>query len=249
MRVLPLSFLAVVLACSSSSAEKPSAAPADAGPPTVSPEACSSRCVAKAQACGAPAAQAGGTCASMCTMAVTEAQAACLEAKSCSDLIAAAAQRATLSTICPGPEAAPGTAAGPTSVPADLTIATGIPADYVVEHTNAGSMRSSLFNVGGPPLFVPAPELGHVPTLAGRSDVNVVSPPRNGCESVFNVTITEAQLSVSTSAVDVLPDTKCADFIDAVAAGGATLKLRHVAWEGSPETSTVTIELRRLSKE
>jgi hypothetical protein len=233
-----------ILACSSSHAT--AEAPADAGPPTVTSEACATRCAAKAETCGAPAAQAGTTCASMCTSAITETQAACLEAKTCAELIAAASQGGTVSTICPGPEPVPGAAPGPTSVPDALTVATGIPANYVVDHTNAGAMRSSLFNVAGPPLLVPAPTDGHLPSVAEGRDVTVLSPPRNGCESVINVTLSATQLAVSTSGVDLVPDTKCADFIDAIAAEGLTLKLRHVPWKGSTETSTVTVALRRL---
>lgn len=248
MRALSLFWLLpVAVACSSSESAAPSA-PVDAGPPTVTTEACTTRCVAKAQACGAPAAQAGQTCASVCVNAVTEAQAACLEAKSCSDLISAAASGSpSISTICPGLEAAPIEVVGPTSVPATVTIATAIPSDYLVNHTNAGMLRSSLFNVAGVPLFIPASMAAYLPLVAERTELTVESPPRNGCESVFNVTVTARQLAVSTSGVDTLPDTKCADFIDAVAAQGATLTLKNVPWKASTETSTVTIVLRKLS--
>ena len=243
-----LSLLLCVVGCSgSSSPSEAKPEPVDAGPPTVSAQDCTTRCAAKAQACGAPAAQAGTICGSICNTAITEAQAACLEAKTCSDLVAAAGQGGTISTICPGPEADPSTTA-PSSVPAELTIATAIPANYVVDHTSEGTMRSSLFNVGGRPLFVPAPELGHLPELTKRSEVTVVSPPRNGCDSPINVTISATQLSVSTSGVDVLPETKCADFIDAIATRGATFTLTKVPWPGTTETSTVTIVLKRLSK-
>lgn len=249
MRVSPLcllAFVVVAVACASSAETTPGSPAVDAGPPTVSPEACGTRCVAKAQSCGAPATQAGQICASICATAVTEAQAACLEGKSCVDLIAAGGG-ATLSTICPGLDPAPASPSGPTSVPSQLTIAAAIPDGYLVRRTDAGSMRSSLFNIAGPPIFLPAPGGGALPSLAKRVDATVLSPPRNGCESIFNVTISATQLAVSTSGVDVLPDTKCADFIDAVAARGVTLTFDRVAWSGSTETSTVTVVLRRLS--
>lgn len=243
MRALGLCFL---VACASSAEATPSAAPVDAGPPTVSAEECTTRCTAKAEACGAPSAQAGTICAQMCTAAVTEAQAACLEGKSCADLISAASQGSTLTSICGGPEPGTNTALGPTTVPAELTLATGIPAGYVVDHSNAGGMRSSLFNVAGPPVAVPTLTLGQFPELTGRNDIEVVSPPRNGCESVVNVTISATQLAVSTSGVDVLPETKCADFLNAIASQGATLKVKRVTWKGSTETSKVTIVLKKL---
>lgn len=247
MRVV-VCLLPFVVACSSGSDHKN--APVDAGPPTVSPQACSTRCVAKAQSCGAPAAQAAPLCAPKCAIAITEAQATCLEEKTCAELIAAG-QGASLSTLCPGldpVQTAPIT--GPTVVPAALTIATAIPSGYsVVTHTDAGELRSSLFNVAGPPQFAPAPEAGHFPSLANSANITVVSPPRNGCDSVFNVTIDAQQLAVSTSAVDTLPDTKCAAFLDAIAAQGLTLTIAKAPWEGSTETSTVTIALRRVARD
>lgn len=221
------------------------AAGSDAGPPTVSAEACRGRCAAKVEACGAPSAQAGTICRTICAAAITEGQAACLEARSCTDLVAAASQRATLGTICPVAEPASGETAGPISVPAEITIAAVIPAGYVVDHTNAGAMRSSLFNVAGPALVVPTLPAGHLPSVARRGELVVVSPPRNGCESAINVTLTATQVAVSTSGVDLLPETKCADFIDAVAEHGVTLTLRDVPWDGSAERSTVTVVLRR----
>lgn len=249
MRVVGCLFsLSLAVACSSGSDHAKE--PVDAGPPTVSPQACSTRCVAKAASCGASAAQASPLCGSMCSMAVTEAQAACLEGKTCAELIASG-QGVSFSTLCPGldpVQSAP--IAGPTVVPPELTIATAIPSAYsVVTHDDAGQLRSSLFNVAGPPQFAPQPEAGHFPSLANSATITVVSPPRNGCDSVFNVTINARELAVSTSAVDTLPDTKCAAFMDAIAAQGLTLRVEKAPWAGSTETSTVTIALRRVASD
>lgn len=259
--VIAAGLIAAGGACSSSSSAEPggttttTSTSSGGSSPAISASDCNTRCGDKLEQCGATATQAAQGCSETCSGSISEAQASCLEAKSCDQLEALAAG-ATIDTLCAkgtsttsssSSTTSSGTSGNPTStIPTSITITATIPSDYESLHTMTDGKIASLFNVAPKPTFDPEPPPGSYPDIFNATDVTLDSPDRTAgaCgTSKFSFVLNASQLGVMISGVDTLPATACASFTDHLAKG-ATLTLKNVTWPNSSVKSTVKIVLK-----
>lgn len=230
--------------------------------PKLDTAACNSRCTAKiVTECGAPSDQGTQGCSETCTSGVTEAQATCLEAASCTEL--AKLQSGGIDALCPSSSgSSSGGTSGSTSgqsssgqsssggtndTPTNLTITGTIPSDGAVIHTTTSGKVASLFNVAPKPTFSPDVQInsGHLPQLdkAGKVTLNSPTRPAGACgTSQFSFVLNSSQIGVQIAGTDTLPATDCATFTDNLAKG-TTITLTDVPWLNSSVKATVKIVL------
>ena len=226
------------------------------GDTTLSSSECTSRCSAKLNTCDELKSQASAGCSQLCTGSVTAGQATCLEDKTCSELLEAFGEGKDLDALCPkgstnssSGSTSGGTSSGSTNTdtPTNLTITATIPSDYEAIHKKTGDSIASIFNVAPKPTFSPAVQItaSHLPQLDKAESVTLDSPerPAGACGTAkFSFVLNSSQIGVQISGADVLPETSCATFTDALAKG-ATLTLKGVPWLNSSVKATVKIVL------
>lgn len=261
-------FIAAGGACSSdsdasgtSSGGSSSGASGGSGPKIDNAE-CQARCGSKFETCNAPPSSVEQGCAMLCTGGITEAQAMCLEAKSCDELERYAGG-ASIDDICP--KSSGGSSSGSSSssssggssssgnskddTPENLTITGKIPSGYKVTHTESEGRIASAFTVAPEPTFDPDVQISglHLPLLDKAESVTVDSPkrPTGACgDAEFSFALNASQIGVSLVGVDEVGSAACASFTDSLAKG-ATFTLKGVPWNNSSVKATVKIVLEK----
>ncbi len=218
--------------------------------PALTPAACQSRCATKSETCGATAAQSTQACTQLCADTISESQARCLEAASCTSL----ANADRVADVCPATSAgtsggtsgdSSGTSGKPASTPpTTLKISGTIPSGTKATHVKDGTTLASTISVGPEPTL--SPETTFAPNLSDKGVVATVNSPSLGtCKQRPTYTFNNSQIGVVFIGTETLPEAACAKFADDFASGGFKATLTNVPYTNSTIKGTVTIELTR----
>jgi hypothetical protein len=247
--VTSLAGLVVLAACSSDSSSSPNDNASSSGTsgttPTVTVAACKSRCSAKLDGCGAPAAQSESRCTQLCGPGLSESQVTCLEGKGCEELKGSKSAE----ELCPtgsGSTSGGTSSSGSTSggLPTSLTITGKFGTGRDATHTMAGGKVVSIAGIraDNPTL---GPETSTLPNLAGTGiSVKVDSPAVGGCAAKFTFTLNSAEVSVDAEGTDEGAAKDCGNFTDDIMATGFKATLSNVPYPNGSTKATVKLDLK-----
>jgi hypothetical protein len=244
---LTIGFVGIFVACSSDPAASSSSSSSSSGAsgndsPAITAAECTNRCKTKLDACGAPAAQTEQGCTQVCSNSVTEAQAACFEAKDCEQLAAVE----TIDEICPrssggssGSSGSSGTSGG---LPTELTIKGNFGDVEPFRGTQDGKVVSTL-SVAPKPKFSPSQPSSLPKISASGVTVTVTSPDPGNCKPDMSFTLNTNEIGVNIVGADTPPATDCVAFVNSVASNGFKATFKDVPYPNSSTKATVNVDL------
>ena len=218
------------------------------GTATVPAAECKTRCAAKIEKCGAPAAQTEVKCTQFCGPGLTGDQLECVEKKSCAELD----EVESADDVCPRQSSSGGTSGtssggtsgGSSGLPTSLTIEGRFGTGRTPSHTNAGGSVVSVLQVAATDPSID-PEPSTLPNLASKDiSVSVASPDPGDCEATITFTLNGSEISMNVEGTDEGGARDCEDFTDAIAADGFEATLSNVPYPNGTTKATVLLDLK-----